>query len=64
MRFTSTMKLVGYRQSNSYHTLFIKHKRGKVIVHVDDMILISNDAKKMERLQKYFATKFEMKDLE
>ena len=31
-RFTSTMKAFGYKQSNSDHTLFIKHKEGKVTV--------------------------------
>ena len=41
-RFSSTMKVFGYKQSNSDHTLFIKHKEEKVtalIVYVDDMVL-------------------------
>ena len=65
-RFTSTMKVFGYKQSNSDHTLFIKHKEGKVtalIVYVDDMVLTGDDPCEMEALQEYLATKFEMKDL-
>lgn len=41
-RFSATMKAAGYKQSNSDHTLFIKHKGEKVtvlIVYVDDMVL-------------------------
>ena len=41
-RFSSMMKEFGYKQSNSDHTLFIKHKGWKVttlIVYVDDMVL-------------------------
>lgn len=61
------MKEFGYRQSNSDHTLFIKHKEGKVailIMYVDDMVLTGYDPYKMRALQGYLATKFEMKDLE
>ena len=60
------MKEFDYKQSNSYHTLFIKHKEGKVtalIVYVDDMVLIGDDPCEMKALQEYLATKFEMKDL-
>ena len=60
------MKEFGYKQSNSDHTLFIKHKEGKVtalIVYVDDMVLTGDDPCEMKALQEYLATKFEMKDL-
>ena len=60
------MKEFGYKQSNSVHTLFIKHKEGKVtalIVYVDDMVLTGDDPCEMKALQEYLATKFEMKDL-
>jgi len=46
-RFSSTMKAFGYKQSNSDHTLFIKHKEGKVttlIVYVDDMVVTGDDS--------------------
>ena len=44
--FSLAMRKYGFKQSNSDHTLFIKHKVGKVIVlivYVDDMIIIGND---------------------
>ena len=55
-RFSKSMKTFGYRQSNSDHTLFIKHNQGKItalIVYVDDMIVTGDDPKEMEALQKY-----------
>ena len=50
-RFSTTMKEFGYKQSNSDHTLFIKHKEGKVtalIVYVDDMVLTRDDPCEMK----------------
>ena len=47
------MKATGYEQSNIDHTLFVKHKDGRVttfIVYADDMILIGNDPKEMRTL--------------
>ena len=41
-RFTSFMKKIRYRQSNSDHTLFLKHRQGKLtalIIYVDDKIV-------------------------
>jgi hypothetical protein len=58
-RFSQAMKKYGFCQSNSDHTLFLKHQRGKVtalIVYVDDMIIIGDDAKEMDKLQKQLAT--------
>ncbi|XP_043811974.1 uncharacterized mitochondrial protein AtMg00810-like [Manihot esculenta] len=60
------MKAFDYKQSNSDHTLFIKHKEGKVtalIVYVDDMVLTGDGRCEMKLLQDYLAAKFEMKDL-
>jgi hypothetical protein len=51
-RFTLAMKTTGYRQSIADHTLFVKHKNGKVttlIVYVDDMILTDDDSEKMRK---------------
>ncbi|KAH9696165.1 retrovirus-related pol polyprotein from transposon RE1 [Citrus sinensis] len=65
-RFSATMKAAGYKQSNSDHTLFIKHKGGKVtvlIVYVDDMVLTGDDLSEMKALQEHLAAEFEMKDL-
>jgi len=60
------MRKYGFRQSNSDHTLFIKHKGNKVtvlIVYVDDMIITGDDEEEISRLQKALATYFEMKNL-
>ena len=66
-RFTSFMKSIGYKQSNSYHTLFLKHNKEKIIaliVYVDDMIVTGNDSEEMKTLQEHLAHDFEMKDLD
>ena len=60
------MKEFGYKQSNSDHTLFIKHKEEKVttlIVYVDDMVLTRDDLGERKALQEFLASKFEMNDL-
>ncbi|KAL0421755.1 UNVERIFIED_CONTAM: Retrovirus-related Pol polyprotein from transposon RE1 [Sesamum latifolium] len=65
-RFTKSMKSFGYKQSNSDHTLFLKHNKEKVtalIVYVDDMIVTGNDPEERKALQKHLAREFEMKDL-
>ncbi|CAL8164330.1 unnamed protein product [Prunus armeniaca] len=56
----------GFKQSNLYHTLFLKHQKGKVTtltIYVDDMIVTRNDKQEISQLQYYLATEFEMKDL-
>ena len=65
-RFTKSMKAFGYKQSNSDHTLFVKHNKGMItclIVYVDDMIVTRNDLEERITLQNHLARKFEMKDL-
>ncbi|BBH02936.1 aldose 1-epimerase family protein [Prunus dulcis] len=55
-----------FKQCNSDHTLFLKHRKGKLttlIIYVDDMIITGNDKQEISQLQDYFATEFEMKDL-
>jgi hypothetical protein len=52
-RFSSAMRKYGYHQSNSDHTLFLKHRQSKVttlIVYVDDMIITGDDAEEISRL--------------
>jgi hypothetical protein len=47
------MRKYGFRQSNSDHTLFIKHKGNKVavlIVYVDDMTITGDDEEEISRL--------------
>ena len=65
-RFSMTMKKYGFQQSNSDHTLFLKHKQGKLIaliVYVDDMIITGDDSEEIARLQEQLASEFEMKNL-
>ena len=60
------MKKFSYQQANTDHTLFIKHRAGKVtllIIYVDDMIVTGDDTAKIEELQKCLASEFEIKDL-
>lgn len=65
-RFRLILRKQSFQQSNSDHTLFLKHRLGKVtilIVYVDIMILIVNDIEDMSKLQKQLSTKFNIKDL-
>ena len=65
-RFRLVMRKHGFKQSNSDHTLFLKHQRGKVtalIIYVDDMITTGNDKEEISKLQEHLATEFEMKNL-
>ncbi|CAL9011823.1 unnamed protein product [Prunus brigantina] len=65
-KFSKSMKDFGYKQSNSDHTLFLKHKKGKVtalIVYVDDMVVTGNDPVEKAAFQHHLASEFEMKDL-
>jgi hypothetical protein len=60
------MRKYGFKQSNSDHTLFIRHRLSKVtvlIVYVDDMIITGDDKEEISRLHKELATEFEMKNL-
>jgi hypothetical protein len=65
-RFSAAMRKYGFQQSNSDHTLFLKHRLGKVttlIIYVDDMIITGDDMEEISRLQEQLATEFEMKNL-
>jgi hypothetical protein len=47
------MRKYRFKQSNSNHTLFIKHKLSKVtmlIVYVDDMIVTGDEEEEISRL--------------
>ena len=49
------MKSFGYKQSNADHTLFLKHRQGKVaalIIYVDYMVVTGDDLDEIENLQK------------
>jgi len=64
--FSLAMKKYGFKQSNSDHSLFLKH-RGKMVttllIYVDDMIITGNDEEEISSLQEHLATEFEMKNL-
>jgi hypothetical protein len=60
------MKKYGFQQSNSDHTLFLKHNKGRVtalIIYVDDMIITGNDTEEISKIQRQLGTEFEMKNL-
>ena len=60
------MRKIGYKQSNSDHTLFLKRRRGKLtalIIYVDDMVVTGDDVEEIKQLQKQLSSEFEMKDL-
>ena len=65
-RFRKSMRVFGYHQSNSDHTLFLKKQHGKIttlIVCVDDMVITRNDPEKRKALYNYLYRGFEIKDL-
>ena len=65
-RFTSAMRRFGYRRSNSYHTLFLKWRGGKItclIIYVDDLIVTGDDKEEIESLKTKLFQEFVMKNL-
>jgi hypothetical protein len=66
-RFTHSMRKYGYYQSQSDHTLFLKHSnKGKItasIVYVGDIVVTGNDIVEIGKLKTYLAKEFEIKDL-
>lgn len=63
-RFTRAILKPEYHQTNTYHTLFYKHKNGNktlLIFYVD--IVITSDAQEEMETQKKLEVEFEMKDL-
>lgn len=56
----------GYRQSNTDHTMFIKHANKKItilIVNVDDMVVTRDDPHEISSLKAHLARELEIKDL-
>ena len=65
-QFSLAMRKYGFTQSNSDHTLFLKHRLGKVttlIIYVDGMIITGDDIEEISRLQGPLEIEFEMKNL-
>ena len=61
------MTTFDYKQSNSYHTLFLKKRHEKItalITYINDIIVTKNDIpKKRKALQEHLSREFKMKDL-
>ena len=65
-RFTRAIRKHGYKQAQSYHTLFYKQNDGKItilIVYIDDTILTGDDLVEMRRVKEQLALELEIKDL-
>ncbi|RVW98769.1 Retrovirus-related Pol polyprotein from transposon RE1 [Vitis vinifera] len=66
-RFAKVMKESGYKQSQSDHTLFIKHSATggvtALLVYVDDIIVTGNDEREKHEVKQRLATEFEIKEL-
>ncbi|XP_073102506.1 uncharacterized protein [Elaeis guineensis] len=53
-RFRRAIIQMGYKQSNTDHTLFFWHNKGKItvlIVYVDDIVVIGDDSEKIAHLK-------------
>ena len=60
------MMKLGYKQSNSDHTMFLKRQKGRItclIIYVDDMIITGDDEEEIKVLKEKLSCEFEMKDL-
>lgn len=58
--------MVGYKHSQVYHTLFVRHiQKGAavVIVYVDNIIVTRDDQIEKHKLKSHLRSKFEVKDL-
>ena len=65
-RFTTAMKRFGYKQSNLDHTLSLRKKGDQItclVIYVDDMVIIGNNSKEIDKLKRPLFQEFEMKDL-
>nr|GEY51307.1 putative RNA-directed DNA polymerase [Tanacetum cinerariifolium] len=65
--FTLAMKKYGYKQSNSDHIIFLRHRGDRVtclIIYVDDMIITGNVESEIKKLKEGLYAEFKMKDLE
>ena len=67
IKFSTTMRILGYQQEQANHTMFIKQtKNGRksiLVVYVDDMILANDDVTGIQQLKECLQAKFKVKDL-
>ncbi|KAK3012143.1 hypothetical protein RJ639_012142 [Escallonia herrerae] len=65
-KFTQSLLVVGFIQSQSDHSLFTFARKGSfltVLIYVDDVIVTGTDSAKISWLKHYLDTKFHIKDL-
>ncbi|KAK3021989.1 hypothetical protein RJ639_045684 [Escallonia herrerae] len=65
-KFTQSLLVVGFIQSQSDHSLFTFARKGSflvVLIYVDDVIVTGTDSDKISWLKHYLDTKFHIKDL-
>lgn len=66
-RFTKVVRMFGYIQCQSDHTMFLKQspsgKKAILIVYVDDIVLTGDHEEEIKRLKSLLAKEFEIKDL-
>ena len=66
LKFRGTLLTLGFQQSNSDHTLFIRNIKGiytAVLVYVDDIIIASNDDGDVGQLKSDLSNAFKLRDL-
>ncbi|CAL1358383.1 unnamed protein product [Linum trigynum] len=66
LKLTSTLISLGYTQSKSDHSLFIKNKSASytaLLVYVDDIVLTGNDMSEINRVKEHLDKTFTIKDL-
>ncbi|KAK1410403.1 hypothetical protein QVD17_36940 [Tagetes erecta] len=65
-KLTNTLVDIGFKQSNSDYSLFVKSVNGVVcilLVYVDDIILTGNDLVEIEKIKSCLSQRFLIKDL-
>ena len=66
-KFDSFMEEQGYKKTSSYHCVFIKRFPNDqfiiLLLYVDDMLIVGQDAKKITLLKEELGKSFAMKDL-
>ncbi|KAK8946894.1 hypothetical protein KSP39_PZI006799 [Platanthera zijinensis] len=65
-RFTKSMLRFGFQQSHADHTLFLRHRVGKMvalIVYVDDIVLTGDDVDGISEVKSFLNDQFEVTDL-
>ncbi|GKC25077.1 ribonuclease H-like domain-containing protein [Tanacetum coccineum] len=65
-KLITVLSEIGFIQSQSDHSLFIKSKRNlfvALLVYVDDIVLAGNDEEEIKNIKQFLSSKFQIKDL-